>query len=70
MRKSLLLLSGLYIHDVNGTNEKKEAGGIQFRTLGDRVPSRFDGLRIESNIIWRVDRSVISGVSNQIGLAH
>ncbi len=54
-----IVVSGLYIHDVNGTNEKKDNGGIVFRTQGDRTPSRFDGLTIERNIIWKVDRSAI-----------
>lgn len=53
----------LYIHDVNGTNKQKDNGGIIFRTVGDRTPSRFDGLRIERNIIWRVDRSGIAAQS-------
>ena len=53
----------LYIHDVNGTNKQKDNGGIIFRTVGDKVPSRFDGLRIERNIIWRVDRSGIAAQS-------
>lgn len=53
----------LYIHDVNGTNKQKDNGGIIFRTLGDKRPSRFDGLRIERNIIWRVDRSGIAAQS-------
>ena len=58
-----IVLAGLYIHDVNGTNEKKDNGGIIFRTLGDRVPTRFDGLTIERNIVWRVDRSAIAAQS-------
>jgi hypothetical protein len=58
-----VLVRDLYIHDVNGTNEEKDNGGIIFRTLGDEQPSRFDGLRIERNIIWRVDRSGIAAQS-------
>ena len=42
---------------------KKDNGGIIFRTNGDKVPSRFDGLRIERNIIWKVDRSGIAAQS-------
>ena len=61
-----LVVSDLYIHDVNGTNERKETGGILFRTMGNKVPSRFDGLVIERNIIWRVDRSAIVGQSNEV----
>ena len=58
-----IVVSDLYIHDVNGTNERKESGGILFRTTGDKVPSRFDGLTIERNIVWKVDRSAIVGQS-------
>ena len=58
-----IVVSGLYIHDVNGTNgiehSHKDNGGIVFRTVGDKVPSRFDGLLIERNIVWKVDRSGI-----------
>ncbi len=54
-----IVIRGLYVHDVNGSNKVKDNGGIVFRTNGDRVPSRFDGLRIERNIVWRVDRSGI-----------
>ena len=61
-----LLVSDLYIHDVNGTNERKETGGILFRTIGDKVPSRFDGLTIERNIVWKVDRSAIAGQSTEV----
>jgi len=60
-----LVVADLYIHDVNGTNERKENGGILFRTIGDKVPSRFDGLTIERNIVWKVDRSAIVGQSNE-----
>jgi hypothetical protein len=60
-----LVVSDLYIHDVNGTNERKENGGILFRTIGDKVPSRFDGLAIERNIVWKVDRSAIVGQSSE-----
>jgi hypothetical protein len=62
-----IVVSGLYIHDVNGTNgvehSDKDNGGIIFRTVGDRVPSRFDGLLIERNIVWKVDRSAIAADS-------
>jgi hypothetical protein len=58
-----VVVRGLYIHDVNGTNKQKDNGGIIFRTLGDETPTRFDGLRIERNIIWRVDRSGIAAQS-------
>ena len=58
-----IVVAGLYIHDVNGTNQKKDNGGIIFRTNGDRVPSRFDGLTIERNIVRAVDRSGIAAQS-------
>jgi hypothetical protein len=58
-----IVISGLYIHDVNGTNgvahSQKDNGGIVFRTVGNKVPSRFDGLILERNIVWKVDRSAI-----------
>jgi len=60
-----LLVSDLYIHDVNGTNARKETGGILFRTVGNKVPSRFDGLTIERNIVWKVDRSAIVAQSTE-----
>ena len=58
-----IVVAGLYIHDVNGSNEKKDNGGIIFSTNGPVTPSRFDDLRIESNIVWKVDRSAIAGQS-------
>jgi hypothetical protein len=65
-----IVIEGLYIHDVNGTNERKDNGGIIFRTIGDRVPSRFDDLRIENNIVWRVDRSGIAADSYHAMRSH
>jgi hypothetical protein len=64
-----LVVSDLYIHDVNGTTERKETGGILFRTMGDTQPSRFDDLVIERNIIWKVDRSAIVGQSTAFSRA-
>jgi len=58
-----VVVRDLFVHDVNGTNEQKDNGGIIFRTLGDKRPSRFDGLRIERNVVWRVDRSGIAAES-------
>ncbi len=58
-----IVVSGLYVHDVNGTNKKKDNGGIIFRTSGQNKPSRFDGLLIERNIVWKVDRSAIAAQS-------
>lgn len=65
-----IVLSGLYIHDVNGTNARKDNGGIIFRTIGNLVPSRFDDLRIERNIVWRVDRSGIAAQSYHATRSH
>lgn len=61
-----IVVADLYIHDVNGTNKLKETGGILFRTMGTSRPSRFDGLFIERNIVWKVDRSAIVGQSNEV----
>jgi len=62
-----IVVAGLYIHDVNGVNgngdNAKDNGGIIFRTIGDRKPSRFDGLTIERNFIRTVDRSGIAADS-------
>lgn len=62
-----IVVAGLYVHDVNGSNgtgdNGKDNGGIIFRTHGDKTPSRFDGLTIERNIVWRVDRSAIAAQS-------
>ena len=58
-----IAVADLYIHDVNGSNQRKDNGGITFRTNGNRTPSRFDGLVIERNIVWKVDRSAIAAQS-------
>lgn len=58
-----VVVARLYIHDVNGTNKKKDNGGIIFRTSGNQTPSRFEGLTIERNLIRKVDRSAIAAVS-------
>ncbi len=65
-----IVVAGMYIHDVAGTNANKDNGGIIFRTNGDRTPSRFDGLTIERNIIWKVDRSAIAAQSYHWSRAH
>lgn len=59
-------ISDMYIHDVRGTNDRKDNGGIVFRVTGQRVPTRFQDLTIERNIVWRVDRSGIAGISDQV----
>jgi hypothetical protein len=67
---SNIVLRDLYIHDVNGTNARKDNGGIVFSALGPSVPTRFEGITIERNIIWRVDRSGIAGISDQVTVAR
>lgn len=64
------MISGLYIHDVNGTQKIKDNGGIIFRTKGEKTPSRFDGLTIERNIVWKVDRSAIAADSRHALRTH
>lgn len=59
-----ITVTGLFVHHVNGTQRIKDNGGIIFTTRGQRVPSRFEGLRIEHNIVWRVDRSGIVAQSH------
>lgn len=65
-----IVVADLYIHDVNGSNQRKDTGGITFRTTGNQTPSRFDGLMIERNIIWKVDRSAISAQSYHANRRH
>jgi len=65
-----IALRDLYIHDVNGTNEQKDNGGIVFSALGPKVPTRFEGVIIERNLIWKVDRSGIAGISDQVNVAR
>lgn len=59
-------ISDLYIHDVRGTNDRKDNGGIVFRATGQKLPTRFQDLVIERNIIWRADRSGIAGISDRV----
>lgn len=69
-----IVLRDLYIHDVNGTNERKDNGGIVFSATatGDATgkPTRFEGITIERNLLWRVDRSGIAGISDQVTVAR
>ncbi len=65
-----IVVADLYIHDVNGTERRKDNGGIIFRTNGDKTPSRFEGLTIERNIVWRVDRSGIAAESYHAQRSH
>jgi hypothetical protein len=67
---SHVVVSELYIHDVNGTNQRKDNGGIIFRTAGGTIPSRFDGLTIERNLIRAVDRSAIAAQSSHARRNH
>ena len=60
----------MYIHDVRGTNERKDNGGIVFRASGQRVATRFRDLMIERNIIWKVDRSGIAGISDRVSASN
>jgi len=59
-------LKNLYVHDVNGSNDKSREGcGIFFECKG-RKPSRFDGLLIEGCHLVRTDRNGICGRSSFI----
>lgn len=58
-----IYLRNLYVHDVNGSNDDKVNGGINYHCVGDSKPSRFVDLRIEDNRISHVDRSGIFGWS-------
>lgn len=60
-----IVIADLYIHDVNGINNNRwDNGGIIYSAKGNRKRSRFDGLTIERNVIWKVDRSGLFGVSD------
>ena len=59
-------VTDMYIHDVRGTNDRKDNGGIVFQAVGTRRATRFHDLRIERNIVWRVDRSGIAGISDRV----
>ena len=65
-----IILANLYVHDVYGTDKRKDNGGIVFRTNGNTTPSRFDGLTIERNIVWKVDRSGIVAESYHARRTH
>jgi hypothetical protein len=54
-----IVLRHLFVHDVGGTLEKKDAGGIVFQAFGEAKASRFDDLAIERNVVLHVDRSGI-----------
>lgn len=63
-------VTDMFVHDVRGTNDRKDNGGIVFRALGPKRLTRFYDLRIERNIVWRVDRSGIAGISDQVTKAR
>lgn len=65
-----LRISDMYVHDVRGTNARKDNGGIVFQALGPRRPTRFQNIAIERNIVWKVDRSGIAGISDQVTRAN
>ena len=58
-----ICLDHLYIHDVNGSNNKAQGGGagISWDNRGNKVKSRFDGLLIENCKLARTDRNGITG---------
>ena len=54
-----IVIEDNYVHDVNGCNVKAHGdtnGGIFWRSEGDRVPSRFIGVRVRRNHVVRCDR--------------
>ena len=55
-------IRNLYIHDVNGSNIKKDGGGagIHWTNQGKQKPSAFDGLLIEKCVLERTDRNGIT----------
>jgi len=59
-----IYVRSLTIHDVNGVDNVKPNGGINYTSVGDRKPSRFLDLRIENNEMYHVDRSGIFGWSD------
>ena len=62
-------ISDMYIHDVRGVNDRKDNGGIVFSATGRKLPTRFQDLVIERNIVWKVDRSGIAGISDRVTVA-
>jgi len=60
-----IYIRSLTIHDVNGVDNVKPNGGINYTSVGDKKPSRFIDLRIENNEIYHVDRSGIFGWSDR-----
>lgn len=60
-----IYLRSLTIHDVNGVDNVKPNGGINYTSVGDHKPSRFVDLRLENNDIYHVERSGIFGWSDR-----
>ena len=66
-----IAITDLYIHDINGNIAAKWNGGIFF-DIGAEVaagelrgiPTKYDGVRLERNLLERVDRSGIKLVSS------
>lgn len=56
-----IYVRSLTIHDVNGIDNVKQNGGINYTSVSDKKPSRLVDLRIENNEIFHVDRSGIFG---------
>ena len=59
-----IVLRHLFVHDVGGTLEKKDSGGIVFQAFGKTVVSRFDDMVIERNVVLHVDRSGIAEMTD------
>jgi hypothetical protein len=56
-----IVLKDLYIHDVNGSNDKSDGGsGIDCACGGNKIKSRFDGLLIEDCHLVHTDRNGIT----------
>ena len=63
-------VTDMYVHDVRGTNARKDNGGIVFSATGQKLATRFRDLIIERNIVWRVDRSGIAGISDRVTFSN
>ncbi|WP_235523635.1 right-handed parallel beta-helix repeat-containing protein [Sphingobium sp. Leaf26] len=63
-------IADMYVHDVRGTNARKDNGGIVFSATGQKLATRFRDLLIERNIVWRVDRSGIAGISDRVTFSN
>jgi hypothetical protein len=60
-----IYLRSLTVHDVNGVDNVKPNGGINYTAVGEQKPSRFADLRIDNNEIYHVDRNGIFGWSDR-----